>query len=80
MGVGFVVWPPLSLRRKDAFLDLPKWMFVVCRVEFGGPLTRIGQCIASDSTDNRRFALRGVNLASGRSAGGICPQGWVQAA
>ena len=80
MVVGFASPPPLSLRRKDAILDLPKRTSVLCRVEFGGLQTRPGHSVGPDSPDNRRFALRGVEFGSGRSAGGICSRGWVEVA
>ena len=61
---------PLSLRRKDGIVDLPKHLFAVSGVGFGGPLTSPGHCIALDSTGNRRFGPLGVELASVRGWGG----------
>ena len=61
---------PLSLRRKDGIVDLPKHLFAVSGVGFGGPLTSPGHCIALDSTGNRRFGPLGLEFRSGRGAGG----------
>ena len=62
--------PPLSLRRKDAIVDLSKHLFAVPRVGFGGPLTRPGQSVALESTGNRRFGPLGLEFRSGRGWGG----------
>ena len=80
MVVGLMPRPPLSLRRKDAILDLPKRTSVVCGVEFGGLQTRPGHWVGPDEAGNRTFALRGAEFGSGRSAGGICSRGWVEVA
>ena len=70
MNVRLVLWPPLSLRRKDAILDLPKRTSAVSKVGFGGPLGPGDFCLGVISVTGLAVEGFGVNLASGRSAGG----------